>query len=265
MRALLSVANRDGIAPLARDLLNVGIEIYATDGTREFLAAEGVEVKAVTELTQGEPDVGGQVKTFHHAVYAGILARRDVPSQLDELKAQGIGLIDIVVVNVKPFAPAIGVKLVGVDEAIEMIDVGGAALLGAAARNAAGVAAIADPVHYPQVVKELREHGSVTPETRARLASEAFSTVAAYHAEIAAYLNQISGNTFPRHLALVLQKVDDLRYGENPHQRAAFYRETTHRSGTLADASRLQGDLPSFNNLLDLDAAYRIARDYTSP
>ncbi len=265
MRALLSVANRDGIASLARDLLNVGIEIYATDGTREFLAGEGVEVKAVTELTQGEPDVGGQVKTFHHAVYAGILARRDVPSQLDELKAQGIGLIDLVVVNVKPFAPAIGVKLVGLDEAIEMIDIGGAALLGAAARNAAGVAAIADPVHYAQVVKELREHGSVTPETRARLASEAFSTVAAYHAEIAAYLNQISGNTFPRHLALVLQKVDDLRYGENPHQRAAFYRETTHRSGTLADASRLQGDLPSFNNLLDLDAAYRIARDYTSP
>ena len=107
--------------------------------------------------------------------------------------------------------------------------------------------------------------GVVSAETRARLAAEAFSTVAAYHAEIAAYLNQISGNTFPRHLALVLEKVDDLRYGENPHQRAAFYRETTHRSGTLADATRLQGDMPSFNNLLDLDAAYRIARDYTAP
>ena len=220
---------------------------------------------AVSELTQGEPDVGGQVKTFHHAVYAGILARRDVPAQLEELRAQGIGLIDIVVVNVKPFAPAIGVKLVGLDEAIEMIDVGGAALLGAAARNAAGVASVADPAHYPQVVAELRELGTVSPETRAKLAAEAFSTVAAYHAEIAAYLNQISGNTFPRHLALVLEKVDDLRYGENPHQRAAFYRETTHRSGTLADATRLQGEMPSFNNLLDLDAAYRIARDYTAP
>ena len=146
-----------------------------------------------------------------------------------------------------------------------MIDVAGAALLGAAARNAAGVASVADPAHYPKVVAELRELGVVSPETRARLAAEAFSTVAAYHAEIAAYLNQISGNTFPRHLALVLEKVDDLRYGENPHQRAAFYRETTHRSGTLADAARLQGDMPSFNNLLDLDAAYRIARDYTTP
>jgi phosphoribosylaminoimidazolecarboxamide formyltransferase/IMP cyclohydrolase len=265
VRALLSVANRDGIVGFARDLLAVGTEVFATDGTREFLAAEGVDVTSVTALTHGEPDVGGQVKTFHHAVYAGILARRDVPAQLEELRAQGIGLIDLVVVNVNPFAPAIGVKLVGLDEAIEMIDVAGAALLGAAARNAAGVAAVADPSHYPKVTAELRELGVVTAETRAKLAAEAFSTIAAYHAEIAAYLNQISGNTFPRHLALVLQKVDDLKYGENPHQRAAFYRETTHRSGTLADATRLQGDMPSFNNLLDLDAAYRIARDYTAP
>ena len=195
----------------------------------------------------------------------GSWRRRDVPAQLEELQAQGIGLIDLVVVNVKPFAPAIGVKVIGLDEAIEMIDVGGAALLGAAARNAAGVAAVADPAHYPIVTSELREFGTVTPETRAKLAAEAFSTVAAYHAEIAAYLNQVSGNTFPRRLAIVLEKVDDLRYGENPHQRAAFYRETTHRSGTLADATRIQGELPSFNNLLDLDAAYRIARDYTSP
>ncbi len=265
MRALLSVANRDGIAALARDLRALDVELFATDGTREFLVAEGVDVASVADLTSGEPTVGGQVKTFHHAVYAGILARRDVPAQLAELEAQGIGLIDLVVVNVKPFAPAIGVKLIGLDEAIEMIDVAGAALLGAAARNAAGVAAVADPAHYARVTNEIREMGQVSPETRAQLAAEAFSTVAAYHAEIAAYLNQISGNTFPRRLAIVLEKVDDLRYGENPHQRAAFYRETTHRSGTLADATRIAGDLPSFNNLMDLDAAYRIARDYTAP
>jgi phosphoribosylaminoimidazolecarboxamide formyltransferase / IMP cyclohydrolase len=265
VRALLSVANRDGIVTLARDFLELGIEVFATDGTRDHLAAEGVAVTSVSNLTQGEPDIGGQVKTFHHAVYAGILARRDKPEQLEELHDQGIGLIDIVVVNVKPFAPAIGIKVIGLDEAIEMIDVGGAALLGAAARNAAGVAAVADPAHYGQVVAEIRELGVVSAETRAKLAAEAFSTVAAYHAEIAAYLNQVSNNQFPRHLALVLEKVDDLRYGENPHQHAAFYRETTHRSGTLADATRLQGDMPSFNNLLDLDAAYRIARDYTSP
>ena len=265
LRALLSVADRTGIAALARDLRDLGVEMYATDGTREYLASEGVEVASVNALTDGQPTVGGQVKTFHHAVYAGILARRDKPDQLAELEAQGIGLIDLVIVNVKPFAPAIGVKLVGLDEAIEMIDVGGAALLGAAARNSAGVAAACDPAHYPMIVEEIRELGVVSPESRARLAAEAFSTVAAYHAEIAAYLNQIAGNTFPSRLAIVLEKVDDLRYGENPHQRAAFYRETTHRSGTLADASQLQGDRPSFNNLLDLDAAYRIARDYTAP
>jgi phosphoribosylaminoimidazolecarboxamide formyltransferase/IMP cyclohydrolase len=265
LRALLSVADREGISAFARELRELGVEVYATDGTREHLAADGVEVGAVSDLTQVPPLVGGQVKTFHPAVYAGILARRDVPSQLAELEEQGIGTIDIVVVNVTPFAPAIGRKLVGIDEAIEMIDVGGAALLGAAARNAAGVAAVSNPQHYGRIVAELRELGMVSAEFRAQLAAEAFGAVAAYHAEIAAYLNQIGGTTFPPRLAIVLEKVDDLGYGENPHQRAAFYRETTHRSATLADAAQLQGARPSFNNLLDLDAAYRIARDYTAP
>ena len=265
MRALLSVANREGIAAFARELRALDVEIVATDGTREYLAGEGIEVASISDLTEVPALVGGQVKTFHPAVYAGILARRDVPEQLAELEAGGIGLIDLVVVNVKPFAPAVGARLVGIDEAIEMIDVGGAALLGAAARNAAGVAAIADPAHYPAVIAEIKALGHCSPELRAKLAAEAFSTVAAYHAEIAAYLNQIVGNVFPSRLALVLEKVDDLRYGENPHQRAAFYRETTHRSATLADAGQLQGTNPSFNNLLDLDAAYRIATDYTAP
>ena len=265
MRALLSVADREGISAFARELRELGIEVYATDGTREHLAQDGVEVASVSDLTQVPPLVGGQVKTFHPAVYAGILARRDVPEQLAELAAQDIGPIDIVVVNVTPFAPEVGRRLVAIDEAIELIDVGGAALLGAAARNAAGVAAVSNPAHYPRVVAELRELGMVSAEFRAQLAAEAFGAVAAYHAEIAAYLNQIAGNLFPPRLAMVLEKVEDLRYGENPQQRAAFYRETTHRSATLADALQIQGGSPSFNNLLDLDAAYRIARDYTAP
>ena len=265
MRALLSVANRDGISAFARDLQALGVELFATDGTREHLAADGIEVASVTELTQVPPLVGGQVKTFHPAVYAGILARRDVPEQLAELAEHGIGLLDIVVVNVRPFAPEVGARLVGIDEAIEMIDVGGAALLGAAARNYAGVTAVASPRHYPRVVRELRERGTVSAEFRQLLAAEAFGVVAAYHAEIAAYLNQISGEIFPSRLALVLEKVEDLRYGENPHQRAALYRETTHRSGSLTDATQLHGARPSFNNLLDLDAAYRMASDFTAP
>jgi phosphoribosylaminoimidazolecarboxamide formyltransferase/IMP cyclohydrolase len=265
VRALLSVANRDGISGFARELLGLGIEIYATDGTREHLAADAVEVGSVSDLTAVPPLVGGQVKTFHPAVYAGILARRDVPEQLDELAANRIGLIDLVVVNVKPFAPQVGASTVPLNEAIEMIDVGGAALLGAAARNYAGVAAISSPGHYGRVIRELKELGSISVELRQQLATEAFSVVAAYHAEIAAYLNQVSGTQFPSRLAMVLEKVEDLRYGENPHQRAAFYRETTHRNGTLADARQLQGSLPSFNNLLDLDAAYRMAQDFTGP
>ena len=227
MRALLSVANRDGIAALARDLASLDIEMYATDGTREFLAADGIDVGSVSDLTNVPPLVGGQVKTFHPAVYAGILARRDKPAQLAELAEHGIGLIDLVVVNVKPFAPEVGAKLVGIDEAIEMIDVGGAALLGAAARNSAGVGAVASPRHYAQLVSELRQFGGLTAEFRQVLAADAFGAVAAYHAEIAAYLNQVSGKIFPGRLAIVLEKVEELRYGENPHQRAAFYRETT--------------------------------------
>ena len=265
MRALLSVATRDGITVLARDLQSLGVEVYATDGTREHLAADGIEVSPVADLTGSPPLLGGQVKTLHPAVYAGILARRDRPEQLAELAEHGIGTIDIVVVNVKSFGAEIGRNVVGIEQAIEMIDVGGAALLGAAARNAAGVAAVASPEHYSQVVAEMREWGTVSPEFRSQLAAEAFSIVAAYHAEIAAYLNQLSGTIFPKRLAMVLEKVADLRHGENPHQPAAFYRETTHRSGTLADSTQLHGDRPSFNNLLDIDAAYRTAQDFTGP
>jgi phosphoribosylaminoimidazolecarboxamide formyltransferase/IMP cyclohydrolase len=265
VRALLSVASRDGISTFARELQTLGVEIYATDGTRDHLAEDGIDVHSVSDLTNVPPLVGGQVKTFHPAVYAGILARRDDPAQLEELAAQGIGAIDIVVVNIKPFAPQVGARHVDLAEVIEMIDVGGVALLGAAARNYAAVAAIANPAHYGRVARELRELGSLSGELRQQLAAEAFGIVAAYHAEIAAYIDQVSGTQFPSRLAMVLEKVEDLRYGENPHQRAAFYRETTHRSGSLADARQLQGGQPSFNNLLDLDAAYRIAKDFTAP
>ncbi len=265
MRALVSVANRQGLAALVRDLLALGVEVYATDGTRESLATDGIDVLPVTALTNVAPLVGGMVKTFHPAVYAGILARRDRPEQLEELAANGIGLIDVVVVNITPFAPQVGERRMPLDEAVEMIDVGGTALLSAAARNHAGVAAVTSPASYGQVVAEIRDRGSVSAELRQRLAAEAFAVVAAYHSEVAAYLNQVTGTTFPPHISVVLEKVTDLAHGENPHQRAAFYRETTHRDGTLADAVRLQGRAPSFNDFLDLDAAWRIAADYAAP
>jgi phosphoribosylaminoimidazolecarboxamide formyltransferase / IMP cyclohydrolase len=263
VRALLSVANREGIADLARALNSLGVELYATDGTRAALAEDGVECHAVSELTGSETLAGGQVKTFHATVYAGILAHRNVPSELEELTARGIDLIDLVVVNVKPFAPEVGQRAVPLDEAIEMIDVGGTALISAAARNYASVAAVSSPAHYEQLINELREMGSLSAEFRQRLAADALADVAAYYAEIAAYLNHISGMRFPSRLAVVVEKVRDLGYGENPQQQAAFYRETTHRTGSLADAYQIQGDQPTFNDLLDLDAAYRVATDFT--
>ncbi|MFN8619685.1 MAG: bifunctional phosphoribosylaminoimidazolecarboxamide formyltransferase/IMP cyclohydrolase [Chloroflexota bacterium] len=264
MRALLSVADREGIADLARELQALGVDIVATDGTREALAADGVTVGSVSDLTDAPAIIGGQVKTFHPEIYAGILARRNDPGDLTSLAEHGIGLIDLVVVNVKPFGPQLASGVVPIDEAVAMIDVGGIALLSAAARNYAGVTVVARPAHYAEIVDELRRMGAVSPETRQRLAASAFAIVAAYDAEVAAYLNHISGVRFPEQLTVVLEKQRDLPYGENPHQRAAFYRETTHRTRSLADASQVQGADPTFNDLLDLDAAYRIASDFTA-
>ena len=267
MRALLSVANRDGIVALARDLLDLGHRGLRHRRDPRLPRRRGRRPSPPSPtLTQGEPDVGGQVKTFHHAVYAGILARRDVPAQLEELRGAG----DRPHRHRRRQRQAVRAGHRGQARRPRRGDRddrrrrrgaprGGRPQCGRGRRRSR------IPPTTRRSSRSCASSGVVSPETRAKLAAEAFSTVAAYHAEIAAYLNQISGNTFPRHLALVLEKVDDLRYGENPHQRAAFYRETTHRSGTLADATRLQGDMPSFNNLLDLDAAYRIARDYTSP
>jgi phosphoribosylaminoimidazolecarboxamide formyltransferase/IMP cyclohydrolase len=265
VRALLSVANRDGIADLARELAAIGVELYATDGTRATLNAAGVETHPVSDLTGIQSLAGGQVKTFHPSVYAGILAHRQISEELSELADRGIELIDLVVVNVKPFAPEVGARSVPLDEAIELIDVGGTALITAAARNYASVGAVSNPAHYENVVNELREMGALSAEFRQRLAADALADVAAYYAEVAAYLNHIAGMRFPKRLAVVIEKVRDLGYGENPQQQAAFYRETTHSSGSLADAVQLQGDEPTFNDLLDLDAAYRIATDFTAP
>lgn len=265
MRALLSVADRAGIVDLARELLDQAIDVYATDGTRAELTEAGVEVAAVSELTDMPGLIGGHVKTYHPEIYAGILARRDDPQDTASLAQHDIAAIDIVVVSIRPFAPQIGRRVVGIDEAMEMIDVGGLSLLGAAAANFGGVAAVCDPTDYAVLIDEVREHGSVSAEVRQHLAAKAFAAVAAYHGEVAAYLDHIGGTRFPEQLNVVLRKERDLPYGENPQQRGAFYRETTHRTRSLADADRIQGPEPTFNDLIDLDAAYRLASDFAAP
>lgn len=264
MRALLSVADRGGITDLARELIDQGIEVYATDGTRAVLAEDGIEVKAVSDLTQMTGLIGDHVKTYHPEIYAGILAQRHVPEDMADLGDHGILAIDIVVVSIRPFAPQVGRRVVAIDEAVEMIDVGGLSLLGAAARNFGGVAAVCEAADYGLIVSEVREHGAVSAEVRQRLAAKAYAALAAYHGEVAAYLDHIGGTRFPEQLSVVLRKERDLAYGENPHQRAAFYRETTHRTRSLADADQIQGPRPTFNDLIDLDAAYRMASDFPS-
>jgi phosphoribosylaminoimidazolecarboxamide formyltransferase / IMP cyclohydrolase len=262
VRALLSVADRAGVTDLARELIDQGIEVYATDGTRAALAEDGIGVRAVSELTDMTSLIGGHVKTYHPQIYAGILARRHVPEDMADLQEHGVGAFDIVVVSIRPFAPQVGRRVVPIDEAVEMIDVGGLSLLGAAARNFGGVAAVCDAADYELLVSEVREHGAVSADVRQRLAAKAFAALAAYQGEVAAYLDHIGGTRFPDQLSVVLRKERDLPYGENPHQRGAFYRETTHRTRSLADAEQIQGPPPTFNDLIDLDAAYRMASDF---
>ncbi len=240
MRALLSVADGAGIAELAQELLDQGVEVYATDPSRAALAEAGVETRPVTELTGGPSLLGGQVRTLHPAVYAGILARRDVPADMADLVARDLVSIDIVVVETGPFGPQVGRGL-PIDEAVGLIDVDALALLAAAARNVGGVAAICDPADHALLVDELRQHGHVSAEARQRLAAKAFAALAAYYSEVAAYLEHIGGVRFPEQLSIILRKERDLPYGENPHQRGALYRESTHRARSLADAERLQG------------------------
>ena len=229
MRALLSVADSDGLADFTRDLAALGVELVADADSAATLAEAGVNPQQV--------DPGGlSVEAF-----------------------------DIVVANVEPFAPRVGDQVVPLDEAIAMIDVKTTSLMAAAARNFATVAVVSNPRHYAALLDELRTLGSVSAELRQHLAADALADVSAYFAEVAGYLNHLGGNRFPNRLAVVVEKVRDLGYGENPQQQAAFYRETTHRSGSLADATQLQGDQPTFNDLIDLDAAYRIATDFTAP
>ena len=235
--------------------------MFATDGTREHLAADGIEVRSVSDLTGVPPLVGGQVKTFHPAVYAGILARRDDPGPARG--ADGAGHRPDRPRRRQREAVRAGGRarqLVGIDEALEMVDVGGVALLGAAARNCAGVAAVAQPAPLPAARRaSCRSWARCRAELRQRLAAEAFGAVAAYHAEIAAYLHQASGDIFPPRLALVLEKVRDLPLRREPAPAGGVLPrdDAPQRHARRRDHS--QGDGPSFNNLLDLDAAYRIA------
>jgi phosphoribosylaminoimidazolecarboxamide formyltransferase/IMP cyclohydrolase len=262
-RALLSVRDKTGLVDLARALERCGVELVASGGTARTLAENGLPVTTVEAVTGFPELIGGRVKTLHPAIHAGILARR-TPEHLAELAAHNLAPIDLVVVNLYPFEATIAREGVALDQAVEQIDIGGVALVRAAAKNFEWVTVLSDPIDYPTVAAEVERAGATLRATRARLAQKAFRQTANYDAAIAQYLSiQMEDEPFPATLALALEKVQDLRYGENPHQRAALYRVPNQRG--LADARQLHGKSLSFTNWLDVEAAWRTANDYDEP
>jgi len=261
-RALISVSDKTGIADFAKGLASLGVEILSTGGTASALREAGVEATEVSAFT-GSPEIlGGRVKTLHPRLHAALLARRDDPEHMETLSEQGIEPIDLVCVNLYPFEQVISGRHVDSDEAIENIDVGGPTMIRAAAKNHRGVAVVVKPESYDAVLAELEEtDGEISESTRHWLANEAFAQTARYDAAISNWFGS-AYEEFPEHLALGLEKLMDLSYGENPHQRAALYAEVGARSHVLSRVSKLHGRALSFNNVLDLDSAQRLLADF---
>lgn len=276
-RAIISVSDKEGVVNFAKALKELGFHIISTGGTAALLERAGVEVERVEHLT-GFPEIlGGRVKTLHPKVHAGILAR-DLPEDREQLERFEIKPISLVAVNLYPFRETVARPGVTLAEAVENIDIGGPALVRAAAKNYARVAVVVNPNRYNQIIQELREKGEITLATRFGLAREAFWHTAVYDSAIAGYLysidladvqgelvHQAPIQKFPSRLLLPLVKLTDLRYGENPHQQGAFYREETVSPYGIAASRQFQGKELSFNNILDLDAALRLVSDFDVP
>jgi phosphoribosylaminoimidazolecarboxamide formyltransferase / IMP cyclohydrolase len=262
-RALISVFDKTGLDEFAAGLSELGIELVASGGTAAYISELGLSVTPVDELTDVPEMLGGRVKTLHPRIHAAILARRDVEEDLDALAEYEIEPFDLVCVNLYPFAQVAGRKDVREEEAVEMIDVGGPAMLRAAAKNFVHVAPVCLLARYGPVLDELRLDGDLSAQTRRELAAEAFAHTAAYEASIAGWF--ADRETFPPRLIVSLERERDLPYGENPHQRAAHYSEAGARRHLLSRVEQLSGKELSFNNLADLDAARAVLREFELP
>lgn len=267
MRAILSVSDKTGLTDFARELADLGVEIFSTGGTKTALAEAGVPVRSISDIT-GFPEIlDGRVKTLHPTVHGGILARRDLPSHMDELAQNGITPIDMVVVNLYPFVQTVSKPDVTLIEALENIDIGGPTLIRASAKNFPHVLVIIDPDDYASILDRLRS-ADITLDERRRLAEKAFQHVAMYDTAIAQYLGH-DRTYLPENMTIALRKRFDLRYGENPHQKAAFFREErvgeVSRGNTIAEAEQLWGKELSYNNILDADAAWNAATEFADP
>ena len=265
-RALVSVSDKTGVADFARGLAGLGVEILSTGGTATALREAGLEVTDVSEFTGQEEILGGRVKTLHPRLHAALLARRGDPEHMATLEREGIEPIDLVCVNLYPFEETVAGHEVTHEVVVENIDIGGPTMIRAAAKNHEGVAVVVKPESYDAVLAELEENdgAQLSAATRHWLANEAFAQTARYDAAISRWFSA-EYEEFPEHLAVAYEKVLDLSYGENPHQRAALYAEAGVRSHILSRVSKLHGKALSFNNVLDLDSARRLVEDFDEP
>ncbi|MFQ5731094.1 MAG: bifunctional phosphoribosylaminoimidazolecarboxamide formyltransferase/IMP cyclohydrolase, partial [Planctomycetaceae bacterium] len=268
-RALISVSDKTGLDQFAQGLRELGFEVLSTCGTARYLAERGIAVIDVADDT-GFPEIlGGRVKTLHPKVHGAILGRPDRPEDAAHLQEHGIVPFQVVVCNLYPFEETVAEPGVTLREAIEQIDIGGPSMIRSAAKNHAHVAVVTSPAQYNGVLRKLQAD-ELDEETRRELALAAFQRTAEYDRAIAGYLAgataaETTGTAFPSALSLAFRRVSELRYGENPHQPAAFYAETPPPGGSLATAEQLHGKELSYNNLLDLDAALGIVRDFSDP
>ena len=261
--ALLSVSDKTGLVAFARGLQRLGYEIFATGSTMQVLQDAALDVQPVTSLTGFPEMIDGRVKTLHPGVHAGILARRDKPEHLEALAQHGLREIDLVCCNLYPFVATVLRPDVTFDQAIEQIDIGGPAMIRAAAKNHESVVVVVRPERYSEVLGALNE-GTLDRDTRRRLAAEAYAHTSAYDAWIAAYMRQGERNGYPSEISIAGQLAQPLKYGENEHQKAAFYRLGPDPGG-LGGAHQVQGGAPGFNNIQDSSAAYRLVMDYERP
>ena len=268
-KALVSVSDKTGLVEFAKGLVDLGIDILSTGGTMAALEKAGIPVVGVSEVTKFPEMLDGRVKTLHPAIHGGLLAMREKPEHMEAIKKHGIEPIDLVVVNLYPFEATVAKPGVKIEDAIENIDIGGPSMIRSAAKNNSAVAVVTNPTMYPQILAELRENDShLSDETRHKLALEAFRSTARYDSAIAQFLGKKfgEGELFPKNLTLSFEKLGDLRYGENPHQKAAFYKDLFEQTPlSVAAADKLHGKEISYCNVIDLDAALAIVSDFEKP
>ncbi len=268
MKALISVSDKTGIVELAKALHNLKVELVSTGGTAKLLAEQGLPVTEVAQLTDFPEMLDGRVKTLHPKVHGGLLARRDMPEHMAALKEHGIQTIDLLVVNLYPFEATVAKPGCTLEDAIENIDIGGPAMVRSAAKNWKDVAVLTDASQYAGVIAELTESGKVSEKTRFALSVAAFNRISNYDAAISDYLSSYNleegtRQEFPAQSNGRFVKLQDLRYGENPHQTAAFYRDLYPAPGSLVTAVQLQGKELSYNNIADADAAWECVKSFT--